>query len=148
MSARRRDGHVYFAACGKYVKIGHTAKATAAERIKSLPGRIKVPADFDPADTIWLMHSIPGCVIRDERRVHDLFAAHRVEGEWFYMSRAFLAQLAGLRYVTYYDETCALRTARAELRRNGVAAYSTPGFGKATRPIGIRNPNQQLADTG
>ena len=148
MSARFRNGHVYFAACGKYVKIGHTAKAKVADRIKSLPGRIRVPADFDHADTIWLMRSISGCVIRDERRMHDLFAAHHAEGEWFYMSPAFLAQLASLQYVTYYEETCALRTARADLRRMGVSAYANPSFGKTSRPIGIRTAVQQLADTG
>ena len=115
MSAYSHQGHVYFAACGKYVKIGYTS-GPVARRIADLPGRARVPADFDPADTIWLMHSIPGCVMRDERRMHRLFAAHRVDGEWFRMSRTLLDQLERLQYVTYREELLRFRRARAELK--------------------------------
>jgi hypothetical protein len=140
------SGHVYFAACGKYVKIGFTS-APVAKRIASLPGKCRTPADFDPADTVWLLDSIPGCVMRDERRLHDLFAAHRAAGEWHYMSPAFLSQLSELRYVTYAEELANLRRVRADLRRRGTPAYSNPAI-KITRPIGIRTPQQRVADSG
>lgn len=146
MSAYGHRGHVYFAACGKYVKIGYTSQAVD-QRIKSLPGKVKVPADFDPADTVWLLGAIPGCITRDERRLHDLFAPHHVEGEWFYMSPDFLGQFESLRYLTYAAERLAFRRARADLRRAGIAAYAGVDI-KPSRPIGIRNANQHLADTG
>lgn len=137
MSAYAHSGAVYFAACGKYVKIGFTTQSSA-KRIKSLPGRIRVPADFDAADSIWLMHSIPGCVMRDESRLHGLFLRHHAEGEWFNLTPTFLEQLTGLDYVTYREERLSLRRARAQLRRIGFDAYARtqekPGHG----PIGLR----------
>lgn len=124
MSAYSHQGRVYFAACGKYVKIGYTTQPPA-KRLKGLPGKVVVPADFDAADEIWLLHSIPGCVMRDERRIHGLFAQHRAEGEWFYMSVAFITQLADLRYVTYRQECLNFRRARADVRRSLLRLYAT-----------------------
>lgn len=116
MSAYPHRGHVYFAACGKYVKIGYTA-TSPQQRVLRLPGKLIVPDDFDPADTIWLMHSISGCVMRDERRLHGLFARHQAVGEWFHLTPSFLEQLQRLEYVTYAQTLLHLRHARAELRR-------------------------------
>lgn len=138
MSAHSHSGSVYFAACGKYVKIGFTSKPPA-KRIASLPGKVKVPADFDRADTIWLMRSIPGCVMRDESRMHSLFLRHHAEGEWFNLTPSFLAQLTGIQYVTYHEERRAMRRARADLRRMGFDAYSRPQDGKPGHgAIGLR----------
>jgi len=116
MSAYIHRGHVYFAAAGKYVKIGYTSQPVQ-KRIASLPGKVAVPDDFDPADTIWLMRAIPGCVIRDERRLHGLFAHHSAIGEWFHLTPALLDQLERLQYVTYKQTLLNLRRARAEIRR-------------------------------
>lgn len=138
MSAHSHSGHVYFAACGKYVKIGFTSQVVK-KRIASLPGKIKLPADFDRADTVWLMHSIPGCVMRDESRLHGLFLRHHAEGEWFNLTLAFIAQLADLEYLTYREERLAMRRARADLRRAGIAAYARPADGKPGHgPVGLR----------
>lgn len=134
MSAHSHSGTVYFAACGKYVKIGFTTQPPA-KRIASLPGKVKVPVDFDRADTVWLMHAIPGCVMRDESRLHSLFLRHHAEGEWFNLTPALLEQLVGLQYVTYREELLAFRRARADLRRMGIdaRAHGKPGHG----PIGL-----------
>lgn len=139
MSAHNYSGHVYFAACGKYVKIGFTTQKPA-KRIASLPGNVKVPVDFDPADTIWLMHSISGCVMRDESRLHGLFLQHHAgRGEWFNLTPTLLEQLVNLQYVTYTEQLLAARRARADLRRAGIAAYSRPIDGKPGHgPIGLR----------
>lgn len=136
MSAFSHSGRVYFAACGKYVKIGFTTQPPA-KRIASLPGKVKVPIDFDRADTIWLMHAIPGCVMRDESRLHTLFLRHHAEGEWFNMTPAFLTQLTGLQYVTYLEERLAVRRARADLRRMGFNAYAQPSAKPSHGAIGL-----------
>lgn len=137
MSAYSHSGSVYFAACSKYVKIGYTSQSVE-KRIASLPGRIKVPADFDRADTIWLMRSIPGCVMRDESRIHSLFLRHHAEGEWFNLTPAFLNQLTGLEYVTYQEERLGMRRARADLRQDGFDAYARSGSKPGHGPIGLR----------
>lgn len=116
MSAYSHSGHVYFAACGRYVKIGFTSQPVEA-RLATLPGKIIVPDDLDAADGVWLVTSIPNCVIRDERRLHGLFAAYHVKGEWYDMTPAFLNQLAGMEYVPYKVILLRLRRARAALRR-------------------------------
>lgn len=116
MSAFSHQGRVYFAACGRYVKIGFTTTLVQKRLDALLQGRLVRPVDLDPADTIWLLHSIPGCVMRDERRLHKLFAAHRDVGEWFRMTPAFLNHLERLQYVTYRAELLAFRRARASLK--------------------------------
>jgi len=147
MSAYSHRGHVYFAACGKYVKIGYTAQSVE-RRIAALPGKLRVPDDFDPADTIWLLRKLPGCVMRDERRLHDLFGAYHAQGEWFHMTPALLNQLEALQYVTYTDELLNLRRARADLRRSGWRAYASKRHGISTRP-GVAIPYVwQDHDTG
>lgn len=117
MSAHSHSGTVYFAACGKYVKIGYTTMPVE-KRLASLPGGVIVPDDLDPNDGIWLLHSIPGCVMRDEARLHGLFHAHRAVGEWFLMTPGFLQHLDALEYVPYKVILLRLRRARAALRRS------------------------------
>lgn len=119
MSAYTHRGHVYFATCGDYVKIGYSSQAVG-KRLQSLAtpaSRIIRPDDLDRSQPIGLLHVIPGCVIRDERRLHDLFAAHHVIGEWYRLDAAFLDHLDGLVYRTYRESLADLRRVRRELKR-------------------------------
>lgn len=118
MAAYTHRGHVYFAACGAYVKIGYTS-APVANRLVSIRNgdRLIRPDDLDRRLPVALIHKIPGCVMRDERRIHGLFAAHHVVGEWYALTPAFLRHLAGLRYITYRETCLNFRRARADLKR-------------------------------
>lgn len=90
---------VYFARCGRYVKIGFADDP--ARRIRHLfDGKLICPEDIDCAQRVELLHTIPDCRIRDERLIHSLFAAHHVAGEWFRFDLAFVRHLAGFQYVT------------------------------------------------
>jgi hypothetical protein len=117
MSAYTHRGHVYFIACGPYVKIGYTSQPVE-KRMQHLLSRSKLtcPDDLDRNDPLWLVHSIPGCVMRDERRIHGLFAAHRVAGEWFRFDVEFVKHLADLEYVTYAEGLLHFRRARADFK--------------------------------
>ena len=117
MSAYVHQGVVYFAACGQYVKIGYSSGNLEA-RLKALPRGVLCPSDLDATRPIELIHAIPGCVMRDERRLHGLFDAYRVEGEWFRFDTAFAEHLSLLQYVTYKQSLINFRRARAELRRS------------------------------
>lgn len=118
MSAYPHQGVVYFAATRDYVKIGYTAADVHRRLAYMFGGRgVKCPAELDRSTPLRLIYEIPGCVIRDERRVQGLFAAHHVEGEWFRHDTAFLNQLGRLEYVTYKEGLMAFRHARAELKR-------------------------------
>lgn len=118
MSAYSHSGHVYFVIQGGFVKIGYTSQPIEA-RLRSLRcgDRLIRPAGLDRLLPVNLLHTIPGCVIRDERRMHGLFAAHHEVGEWYRLSPAFLRQLAGLKYVTYRETLLNFRHARADLKR-------------------------------
>lgn len=116
MSAHNNEGVVYFAVCGRYVKIGYSS-GDLEKRLKSLPRGVICPADLDSTAPIELVHAIPGCLVRDERRIHGLFAAYRAEGEWFHYNARFIHHLGRLQYVTYKQGLANFRRARAELRR-------------------------------
>lgn len=118
MSAHIHRGRVYFVACGKYVKIGYSS-GDLGRRLAGLAGGrgVRCPEDFDGAQPLNLIHVIPGCVMRDERRLHGLFAAHRATGEWYHLSEAFIEQLGGLQFVTDYEVLRNFRDARRELKR-------------------------------
>lgn len=119
MSAYTHRGHVYFIACGPYVKIGYTTSPVEQRMATLLNGnRIICPDDLDRNDPLWIVHTIPGCVMRDERRLHGLFAAYRVAGEWFRFDVEFIKHLADLEYVTYMDGLYNFRQARASIKRS------------------------------
>ena len=118
MSAYTHSGVVYFAVAGKYIKVGYCA-GDLRTRLKQLVGGrgVITPDDYDIAAPIQLVGTIPGCVIRDERRLHGLLAAHHVAGEWFRYDSAFLDHMLSMRYVTYRETLLHFRHARAELKR-------------------------------
>lgn len=116
MSAVSNQGVVYFAACGQYVKIGYSS-GDLATRLKSLPRGVICPEDLDDSQPVVLIRTIPGCLIRDERRLHGLFAKYRVAGEWFRYDARFIRHLHRLQYVTYKQMLANLRQARADLKR-------------------------------
>lgn len=102
MSAYTHSGQVYFITQGQYVKIGYTSTHIAHRLVslKQKTSRLVVPVDLDRDQPLQVLHTIPGCIMRDERRIHDLFAAHHVIGEWYALTPAFLRHLQRLRYVT------------------------------------------------
>lgn len=117
MSGYTHTGRVYFVACGAYVKIGYTS-TPIAQRLKSL--RTEPCAklvDFDATEPWRVIRLIPGCIMRDERRIHGLFAAHHVIGEWYSLTPAFLRQLQLLEYVTDREVLANFRAARREIKR-------------------------------
>lgn len=117
MSAYSHQGVVYFAARGYHVKIGYTSKPVQVRLNEIRRNETIAPADLDLTEDVHLIYLITGCVMRDERRLHGLFAAHRAAGEWFHLSPAFIEQLGGLQYVTYKQGLLNLRRARADLKR-------------------------------
>lgn len=122
MSAYSHSGRVYFVAAGDYIKIGYTS-APIGNRLHSLANEVKsstrvtLPAGLDRSARLRLIVAIPGCVMRDEKRLHSLFAAHRVAGEWFRYDEAFVGQFDRMQYVTYAESLLYFRRARAELKR-------------------------------
>lgn len=123
MSAYTHSGKVYFAACGDFVKIGYTAGPIGNRlyhlgvEVRSERRRLRCPDDLDRTRPVRLIATIPDCVMRDEKRVHSLFAAHRVFGEWFRVTEAFVDHMLGLEYVTYKQNLLDFRRARADLKR-------------------------------
>lgn len=115
MSAFSHSGSVYFARCGQYVKIGYCSGDLSA-RLRHLPRGVICPDDLDRSRPVELIHEIPGCVIRDERRIHGLFAAYREAGEWFRYDARFIWHLSRLRYVTYAETLLNARRYRAALK--------------------------------
>lgn len=122
MSAFTHQGVVYFAACDKYVKIGYSAAARLENRLAHIPRGIICPGDLDPSQSVRLLHTIPGCIMRDERRIHGLFAAHHAVGEWYHLTPAFLLHLSRLEYVTDAEVLRRFRRVRAELKRTHLRA--------------------------
>lgn len=122
MSAYSHQGVVYFVVRGNHVKIGYTA-ADIRKRLAHLSGcrsKLIQPDDFDATRPVRLLHTIPGCVMRDERRIQGLFAAHHAAGEWFHMTPEFLLHLTRLQYVTYAESLRRFRRARADLKRSPI----------------------------
>lgn len=117
MSAFAHQGVVYFVACGEYVKIGYCSGDLERRIAGMLRGRLVVPHDIDETQPLVLIHTIPGCIGRDEKRIHRLFAAHHVIGEWFRYDLAFVRHLAGLDYVTDREVLSRFREARRELKK-------------------------------
>lgn len=117
MSAYTHHGVVYFAARGRHVKIGYTSKPVQHRLEQLRKNETIAPADLDLTQELHLIYLITDCVMRDERRLHGLFAAHRAAGEWFHLNDAFIDHLAGLRYVTYKQGLLNLRRAKAEIKR-------------------------------
>ena len=117
MSGYTHNGVVYFAKVGRYVKIGYTA-SNVTKRLQQIATgqRVICPHDFEPGTAV-LLHSIPNAVQRDEARIHSLLDQHRAEGEWFYLTSAFLAHVARMEYVTYRESLLRFRHARAALKR-------------------------------
>ncbi len=127
MSACTHQGVVYFVACGEYVKIGYCSGDLERRIACMLRGRLLVPHDIDETQPLVLIHAIPGCIGRDEKRIHALFAQHRVIGEWFRYDLAFVRHLAGLDYVTDREVLSRFREARRELKKaraRQVASYA------------------------
>lgn len=119
MSAYSHRGHVYFAAVDRYVKIGFSSQPVGVRLDRLLTGtRLICPDDLDRSRPIDLIDYIPGCVMRDERRLHGLFAAHRTVGEWFHFTEAFCDQLDAMQYVTYAEGLLHFRRARKTLGRS------------------------------
>lgn len=123
MSAYTHNGRVYFVACGSHVKIGYTS-SPISNRLVALrnavrrdDGKMICPDDLDRAAPLKLITTIPKCVMRDEKRLHSLFDAHHVVGEWFRFDEAFQDHLLALRYTTYREGLLHFRHARAELKR-------------------------------
>lgn len=125
MSAHTYRGVVYFAIVGDYVKIGYSSRQDILKRLTHLwGGRVRpliCPDDVDRTHRPRLIHTIPGCIMRDERRIQGLFAAHHVVGEWFRLSPEFLRQLAALEYVTDAEVLRNFRDARRQLKRSRTA---------------------------
>lgn len=121
MSAYMHRGTVYFATCGSYVKIGYSCNVKA--RLHALrTKKSDAPADLRPKAPLQLLHTIPGCIMRDERRIHGLFEAHRAVGEWYRLDEAFLRHLAGLDYVTDAEVLRRFRAARRILKSAALEA--------------------------
>jgi hypothetical protein len=118
VSGYTHSGQVYFITHGAYVKIGYTSKHIA-HRLHSLrtKSRLVCPADMDFEQRPAVLRLIPGCVMRDEARIHALFAAHHVIGEWYRLSPAFLRHLQRLEYVTDREVLSEFRRGRRELKQ-------------------------------
>lgn len=123
MSAYSHSGHVYFAVAGPYVKIGYSSQKVGA-RLDGLLNskRLTCPADLDRKTPVELLTVIPGCVMRDEHRLHLLFAAHHVIGEWYRFDAALVAQLRDMEYVTYKESLAELRRVRRAMKAERAAA--------------------------
>lgn len=126
MSAYTHQGVVYFATCGRYVKIGYSAGNLEKRMDIMFKRRLIIPADIDTTQPVQVLHTIPGCIMRDERRLHGLFAAHHAIGEWFHLTPAFLLHLTRLEYVTDAEVLRRFRRARAELKRARLRQAALP----------------------
>lgn len=100
MSAYTHSGLVYFVACGSYVKIGYTSTSIEKRLVSLRSNRIIIPDDLDRGDPLEVLRLIPGCIMRDEHRIHVLFERHHAIGEWYHLTPAFLVQLQRLDFVT------------------------------------------------
>ena len=134
------QGVVYFVTCGQYVKIDYCS-GDLKRRIKvMLRGRLTLPHDIDESQPLVLIHTIPGCIGRDEKRIHALFARHHVIGEWFRYDLAFVRHLANLDYVTDREVLARFRHARRELKKartRQVVAQLTPTPGDNPRSLDV-----------
>ncbi len=74
---------VYLLKAGDAYKIGYTS-GDVAKRVKSL--------QTGCATRIEVLGTMRGTVA-DERELHKLYAAYRVEGEWFNLSRACVVEI-------------------------------------------------------
>lgn len=122
MSGYIHRGAVYFAVAGDYVKIGYCSRSDVNQRLGGLfsKGLIR-PDDLNTSWPPRLLHTIPGCIQRDERRIHGLFARHHVIGEWFRLTPAFLLHLAARDYVTDAEVLRHFRDARRQLKQSRTA---------------------------
>lgn len=122
MSGFPNQGVVYFAACDRFVKIGYSSGDIGARMRHMFSSSLIVPADLDRRKPLEVLRTIPGCLIRDERRIHGLFAAHHEAGEWYRMSLPFLRQMQSLDYVTEKEIRLRFRRARADLKKSRLRA--------------------------
>jgi hypothetical protein len=84
-----RDGaRVYFAKAGDRIKIGWS---------RNVGARIAQLQTGNPAP-VQLLAAIPGARAR-ERKLHTLFAEHRVSGEWFRDDPELVAYIARINAV-------------------------------------------------
>lgn len=123
-------GAVYFAKFGEHIKIGFASNPR--QRLKTLPGRVRVPADFDHAATGELILVVPFCRIRDESNMQMLFARHWVYGEWYRWSPAFEYQMNTMQFVTHEVRRKHLTAARRALGIGGAHAKEAR-WGKPTQ---------------
>ena len=80
-----KKGHVYYAEMGDLIKIGFTIN------LKRRQSTYRTHA----AKAVQIIASEPGTMY-DEKRMHQRFAAHRVEREWFRRNPELLAHIANL----------------------------------------------------
>ena len=128
MSGFPHQGVVYFAACDKYVKIGYSSGNLQRRLGHLFAGRLIVPADIDRTKPVEVLRTIPGCLIRDERRIHGLFARHHEIGEWYRLTLPFLRHMQALDFVPEKEILRRFRHARADLKHARIrAALSDTG---------------------
>lgn len=110
---------VYFARCGRYVKIGFSYRPQ--QRIKHLfnGAGLQMPDDIESWREVELLRVIPDCIVKDERALHMRFAAFHACGEWFHATDEFLRQVGQL------DDYVTVRQQRLERRRRRMAAKIT-----------------------
>lgn len=108
--------YVYFIECSGYVKIGFSYRPE--HRMQSLfaSGKLLRPADMDIAKERTLLHTIPDCLIKDERRLHAVFAEYHETGEWFRATPMFYRDLLALDYETITQERARLRRERRQAK--------------------------------
>ena len=141
MSAFSHSGVVYFAVAGRYVKIGYSASNVQRRlRVMFNGSRLIRPDDIDESQPPALIHEIPGCIIRDERRIHALFARHHVIGEWYRYDLPFVHQLSRLDFVTERENRLLHRRAKAALKQERARRLTA-----RLTPAGSENPRSDSA---
>jgi hypothetical protein len=119
VSYHNHSGLVYFLACGRYVKIGYTSRdiSTRIANLRNPQSRAIMPDDHEPHLPWRVVRLIPGCIMRDERRIHGLFAAHHAVGEFYHLTPELIAHIGRLDYRTDREVLAEFRRARRELKR-------------------------------